>query len=385
MRATRFEIIDTTSGLHQLASQLARFSRVAVDLEADSLYHYREKVCLVQIAAGPLHAVVDTIRVPNLDSLKPLFADNGVQKIFHGADYDVRSLYRDFGITIANLFDTQLASIYLGERETGLEAVLGKRYKIRLDKRFQKKDWTQRPLPKEMVEYAAMDVAHLVPLSDQLTAELKATQRMAWVAEECQILSQARPASTNRGPLYLKFKGAGRLSPRHLAALEALLRYRKATARRKDKPLFKIFSNASLLKIAMNMPKDTAELEVSGVLSAKQLRMYRRGILGCIQKARQIPDISLPHYPRSKAPVIHARVPERIRRIRVWRDAHARRLALEPPLLLNKALMGAIAVKNPNNMAELEAVESLRKWQLDEFGPAILGALTRRPHMVKEP
>jgi ribonuclease D len=67
--------------------------------------------------------------------------------VFHGSDYDVRSLYRDFSIEINNLFDTQLASMFMGERETSLGAVVSKRFGIQLDKRYQKKDWSQRPLP----------------------------------------------------------------------------------------------------------------------------------------------------------------------------------------------------------------------------------------------
>jgi ribonuclease D len=56
-------------------------------------------------------------------------------------------------------FDTQLASMFLGEQETSLGAVVNRRFGIQLDKRFQKKDWSQRPLPDGMIEYAASDVS----------------------------------------------------------------------------------------------------------------------------------------------------------------------------------------------------------------------------------
>ena len=84
-----------------------------------------------------------------------------IQKVFHGADYDVRSLYRDFKININNLFDTELACRFLGFKASGLDAVLTKRYNVHLNKKYQRKDWSKRPLPEEMV--AAATAARVRP------------------------------------------------------------------------------------------------------------------------------------------------------------------------------------------------------------------------------
>ena len=78
--------------------------------------------------------------------MRPILADPSVRKIFHGADYDIRSLHRDFGIEVCNLFDTMIACQFLGEKEVGLAAVLKKRFGVELDKRYQKADWSKRPL-----------------------------------------------------------------------------------------------------------------------------------------------------------------------------------------------------------------------------------------------
>jgi len=107
--------------------------RVGFDLEADSMYHFSEKVCLLQVASKNTAFVIDTLKLRDLSLLKPLFLRNDVIKIFHGADYDVRSLFRDFGIEIKNLFDTELASRFLGIKETGLEAVLKGRFNVKQD------------------------------------------------------------------------------------------------------------------------------------------------------------------------------------------------------------------------------------------------------------
>ncbi|KPJ78777.1 MAG: hypothetical protein AMJ54_02315, partial [Deltaproteobacteria bacterium SG8_13] len=244
------KIIASASEIARLVRSVGKTGRLAVDLEADSMYHFQERVCLLQMATDRHQAVIDPLSIEDLSALKPMFNNPRLQKVFHGADYDVRSLYRDFQIEIRNLFDTQLASRFVGLKETGLEAVLQARFGVNLDKKYQRKDWSQRPLPPEMIAYAANDVRYLIELAEMLEEELRAKARLAWVQEECEHLSRVGPVHNGKEPLFLNFKGAGRLSPRSLAVLEALLQLRVALARKKDRPLFKVFSNKSLLTLA---------------------------------------------------------------------------------------------------------------------------------------
>jgi ribonuclease D len=166
MRILDYKLIETPDELAGIIEVLEKQDAVAVDLEADSMFHYKEKVCLVQMATRQHNFVIDPLKIHNLSLLRPLFNNPNIQKIFHGADYDVRSLYRDFQIVIQNMFDTQLASRFLGDKATGLEAVVHKRFNVRLNKKYQKKDWSERPLPEKMVEYAARDTFYLLPLAE---------------------------------------------------------------------------------------------------------------------------------------------------------------------------------------------------------------------------
>ena len=149
----KYQIIDTVSRLENIAKAFENEKTVAVDLEADSMYHFREKVCLIQMATTQANVVIDPLLIHDLSPLKPIFSSPNIRKIIHGADYDVRSLYRDFGIEINNLFDTELACRFLGSRETGLDAVVQKLFQVKLNKKYQKKDWSKRPLPEKMIEY----------------------------------------------------------------------------------------------------------------------------------------------------------------------------------------------------------------------------------------
>ena len=111
---TSYQIIDNSSQLAHLVSRIENETVIGVDVEADSMYHFKEKVCLIQMATANINVVIDPLVIKDLSALKPIFKRNDIQKIFHGADYDVRSLYRDFKFSINNLFDTELASRFLG-------------------------------------------------------------------------------------------------------------------------------------------------------------------------------------------------------------------------------------------------------------------------------
>ena len=373
--AHRHQNIVSRSELDRFAGRLAKHKIIGVDLEADSMYHFREKVCLIQVATQQTTAVIDPLQVKNLNVLKPVFRRNDILKVFHGADYDIRSLYRDFKISINSLFDTELACRFLGLKETGLEAVLKKRYNVRLDKKYQRKDWSKRPLPPEMIAYAAKDVRYLIPLAKSLQQELKSKGRLSWVEEECRYLSKVRPANGNSGPLFMGFKGAGKLGPRGLAVLEELLRMRKKIAQQQDKPLFRIIGNKSLLRLAETRPSNLRKLRNIEVLGSKQIDRYGKNVVAAVTKALQIPTKNLPKYPRKKAPMVPAIVAKRVKELRTWRDRTAQKLKVDPAIICTKALISAIAVQQPVTMSGLSKMKELKTWQVSEFGSDIIRIL----------
>jgi len=367
-----YRVIERSVELTDAARQLAKTHEIAFDLEADSMYHFQEKVCLIQIATGNDTLVVDPLKIGDLSPLKPVMANRRIRKVLHGADYDIRSLYRDFGIEVNNLFDTELASRFLGIRETGLDAVLQQRFNVGLDKKYQRKDWSKRPLPEAMMNYAAGDVHHLLPLAAILDKELRDMGRRAWVREECDLLSQVRPPEQNNAPLFLQFKGSGRLNPRNLAVLESLLQLRRRLAEAKDRPLFKVLSNKSMLTLATTMPLTPRALEQADALSPKQIQIHGKALLQAIRTAMDLPERELPLYPRQRSPRMSARVPERMTVLKEWRDHKAETLGLDSGLMLNKALMQAIAIRHPQNRTDLETIPDLHQWRQKTFGRDIV-------------
>jgi len=372
-----YEIIDTGEALAQLVGAIENEKSIGVDLEADSMYHFKEKVCLIQMAAANLNVVIDPLVIEDLSELRPIFKRHDIRKIFHGADYDIRSLYRDFDITINNLFDTELASRFLGYPETSLEAVLKIKFDVTLDKKFQRKDWSKRPLRRDMVAYAAKDARYLLPLAQTLTAELEDKGRLGWVQEECESLSKVRPSANNADPLYLHFKGAGKLDARSLAILENLLQFRREIAQKKDKPLFRIFSSRTLLVLAEKKPLTVKILEKANAMSPRQISMYGSGVIKAVRAAMQMSPEQLPVYPRRKSPRVPLVVAGRVKALKQWRDKQAQRLAIDPALILTKALINAIAVQKPLQLSDLSNITELKNWQRKEFGQDIVQVMKR--------
>jgi len=373
----KYKIIDTISDLKDSVASLEKEKVIAVDLEADSMFHFKEKVCLIQVAAKNENLVIDPLKINDLSPIKPLFYNPGIKKIFHGADYDVRSLYRDFNIEINHIFDTQLACMFLGLNKTGLDVVLKSRFNVSLDKKYQKKDWSQRPLPEEMIEYAVMDITYLERLAEALEKELKIKKRLFWVHEECEYLSKVRHGPDQHMPLYVKVKGYRKLDLPSLAVFEALLKFRSQLAQKKDRPLFKILSTHCLKKISIQKPSSIYALNNMQVLSSKQINMYGNSIITVINTSLKGPEKFLPAYTCNNVPLLPAPDPKKIKVLKKWRDATAKRIQMEPGLLCSNALLAAIAIKNPNSLSALSQIKDIKKWRVNVFGEEIIAQLHR--------
>jgi ribonuclease D len=299
-----YRLIETPQELKNLGVRLNQETSVALDLEGDSLYHYREKICLIQIAAGSECFLIDPLIISDLSPLALFLNNPEIRKILHGADYDIRSLYRDYQFQIQNLFDTESAARFLGLKETGLGAILGSRFQIHLDKRFQKTDWSKRPLTDPMLAYAAADVAYLIPLAQSLLTDLEALGRLPWVLEEGDRLGRVRFNPPYQGPLFLQFKGGRQLDSRSLGLLENLLQFRKAQAEKRDRPLFKILGADVLKALALEKPLNLDQLKGIKGLSAKLIERLGEGLIECLKQGLAIPETDLPRFPPSIRPQV---------------------------------------------------------------------------------
>lgn len=369
------EMLTTAAGVARLAGRLAEEPLVACDLEADSMHHYQEKVCLIQFAFPGGAALLDPLAVTDLASLVPVFAAESIRKIFHGADYDIRSLHRDFAIEVNNLFDTMIACQFLGERDFGLAAVLKKRFGAELDKQYQRADWSRRPLTAGMIDYAMKDTSLLIALYQQLEGELRAKNRLAWVEEECALLARVRMVSRSDEPLFLRFKGAARLESRALAVLEELLRFRDQRARQADVPQFKVLGTDTMRELAEKRPQNRSELIGISGITDKVLDRIGEGILRAIERGNAVPAGKLPVYPRQERRKRGRLEDERLKALKEWRERTAAVLGIDTGVLANNALLERLAYEVPRTVADLGQIPAMRNWQRQEFGAALVALI----------
>jgi ribonuclease D len=369
--------VRTPEALASLARSLEGCRAIGLDSESDSLYHHFEKVCLLQLATDRGDAfLVDTLALADIAPLAPVMADPGVVKVLHGADYDVTTLKRDFGLAFASIFDTMIAARLLGRSEIGLAAVVRDELGIALSKGNQKDDWSRRPLTPEQEAYALADVRHLVALHERLVPRLAAAGRLDWLAEECAAVAALEPAARRRdADAYLGLKGARRLPPRSLAALRELHAWRERRAEETDTPAFRVLGNESLLRLAESRPRDLAGLAaVQGVLP--RLRRQADALLAAVRRAEDLAEADLPRPARPARPVVPDAVRARVDRLRSWRAARAAELGVDVSVVLPQRLIDRLAESAPRDAAGLAAVEGLRRWRAEAFGRELLAAVS---------
>ena len=361
------EIITTTTRLAEVAAILSQQTEIAVDLEMDSLHHYREKVCLVQVSTRQQNWLIDPLALTDLAPLSAPLANPDIIVVMHGSDYDIRSLHRDYGIEVTNLFDTMIAARFLGITDFGLAALLRARFGIELDKKYQKADWSKRPLSREMCAYASADTSDLLALYDQLRQELEEKKRVPWLEEECRLVCQAR-VSEKEGPLFLYCKGAGKLRGHTLAILEELLQLRDRQSEILDRPPFKVLSADTLIEIAECQPQALYDLSLCRGMTPGQLQRHGAGILAAVERGAAIPEDNLPRFPRTAKKEVLEGVKERLTNLKGWREKRSRELDLDPGVLAPNWLLEAVADTKSGAEDELEAIAGMRTWQKRLFG-----------------
>ncbi|HSB56021.1 MAG TPA: ribonuclease D [Gemmatimonadales bacterium] len=371
--------LERQADFDAFAESIAQAPLLAVDTEAASFHRYRDRVYLIQLSTRDRTAVVDPLTVTNLSALGRLLEHPGIEVIFHDADYDLRILDRDYGFHASELFDTRIAAQLLNEPGIGLAALLEKYLGVTLDKKYQRADWSVRPLTPEMLAYAASDTKYLPRLRDILRERLAEKGRWSWAEEEFDLLKRVRWAPS--GPpeeAYLRLKGARSLRGHELAVLRELFAWREQAASQLDRAPFRILQNEAMLAIAKAMPADPTALRELKVLSPDQLRRRGNELLEAVARGVGAPASSLPVFERTKRPAPDLAFDARLERLKQVRNAVAERIELAPGVLCPNGLLEAIARLVPRSTAQLSEIPEMRRWQREVLGPELLAAVPQQ-------
>ncbi len=367
--AESFTLISLPGQLGPLLAALDRSTEVSIDTEADNLFRYRTRVCLMQIHAAGETFLLDLLSgVP----LEPLWERLKVKHlIMHGSDYDLRLLYEEYGFVATSLFDTMLAAQLLNRPRFGLASLLQDHFGVTLAKEGQKANWSKRPITEKLLNYAAKDVIFLPALRDLLLAELEQHGRVDWLRQKCDWQIRAglsgfpKPDENS-----WRIGRSEHLRGRGLCVLHDLWHWREKQAERLDAPPFKVVGNDMLLHLAAAADAGEA-LDAFADLHLGKRERLRDSFERALRAGLDRDPASLPRRRSSggdRQP-LSARELERQEQIREASDRQDKRLNLDPTLIASRARLSQLS-REPEKLAEI-----LLPWQArllqdcDAFAP----------------
>ncbi len=288
------DVITGPAELRAAADRLAAGTGpVAVDTERASGYRYSQRAYLVQLRrAGAGTVLVDPI--PLGGDLTPLVtALAGTEWVLHAASQDLPCL-AELDLRPASLFDTELAGRLAGYDRVALGTLVERLLGYQLEKGHGAADWSQRPLPADWLNYAALDVELLIPLRDRLERELADAGKLAWALEEFEAVRTAPPPKPRPEP-WRRTSGIHRLrTPRQLAAVRALWQARDVIARDRDLSPGRVLPDRAVIEAALIDPPDDVELVKLPVFRGRAQRRLAAMWADALRTARGLPRAELP-------------------------------------------------------------------------------------------
>lgn len=377
-------VVDTADGLAAAAAMLAQgHGPVAVDVERASGFRYSQRAYLIQVFRrdGGLHL----IDPPAVGDLSPLQDAIGSEEwVLHAASQDLPSL-REAELVPPRIFDTELASRLLGRERVGLGAVVEDVLGITLAKAHSAADWSTRPLPDAWLEYAALDVLHLIDVRDALVAELAAQGKTGIAEEEFQAVLD-RPARPPREDPWRRLSGLHTVRGRRsLAVARELWQAREDYAREVDTAPGRLLPDRSIVAAVIADPASKAALAALKDFTGRASRGQLDRWWAAMERGRAATQLPVERVPGEGPPPPRAwadRNPEADARLKAARaavDEIASRLSMPVENLLTPDLLRRVAW-TPPEVVDADSVGSAlrtlgaRSWQVEETAQAIADA-----------
>lgn len=358
-------LISTTAELAAACERLATHPFVTVDTEFLRETTYYPKLCLIQLASPEEAVLVDPL-APELD-LAPFFGlmvDDRVVKVFHAARQDLEIVWLLGRVLPTPLFDTQVAAMVCGYGDSvGYEQLANDLAKARIDKSSRFTDWSRRPLTEAQLAYAESDVTHLREIYLALKADLDASGREAWVAEEMAVLSSPATYEVKPENAWQRLKGRVRKA-RELPILMEVAAWREREAQTRDVPRQRVLKDDALMDIVQRGPRSVEALaELRSVPNGFERSRSGGEVLAAIERAAAIDPKTLPRLERERGRPTNAAVLDLLK-VLLKAVADAERVA--PKIIATGDDLEAIASD------ELSEVPALKGWRREVFGEKAL-------------
>ena len=300
--ADGYDLITTESQLGALVDRLAAHSHVAFDTEFVSEHTYRSQLCLIQVAAPDTLAVIDTLKVRELDPFWRLLTEPGRTTVVHAGREEMGFILQAIKARPSSLFDVQVASGLVDhDYPAGYASIVRRFLNLPTNKGETRTDWRQRPLTPAQLEYALDDVRHLEKLWKKLEGKLASSGRAAWMQDEMQSWQNDVEESFIR-KRWRRVSGLSGLSRRELAIARELWHWRDSVAESRDMPPKRVLRDDLLVELCKRKSADERQISAIRGMQRSDLRHILRGLSEAIQRGLELPDEECPGGEKHRAP-----------------------------------------------------------------------------------
>ena len=284
-----FKLITEDSALAEVCAFARQQSAVALDTEFVRTRTLYPQLGLVQLYAGDEVALIDPTTIQDFSPFIALLADDHVTKVLHACGEDLEVFQHTFQQLPQPMCDTQVMANFLGfANSPGFATLVQHYFQIEIDKGASRTDWLARPLSDTQLRYAAADVWYLLPLYQQMQAQLAQTEWQSAVKNECEFLLNKR-AHSGKDPdtAYFAIPNAWKLNSLELMRLKILAKWRMQEAMKRDLALNFVVRSENLWAVAKYNPKSTSALLELG-LSTSEVRIHGKKLLQLLEQVKRI-------------------------------------------------------------------------------------------------
>lgn len=289
-------LITQQSQLIDYIASIANKPIVAVDTEFMRRRTLYPELALIQLYDGETIALVDPLSDDiDLSALWTCLQNPNMLKVLHSPSEDIEVFQRYAGFVPSPLFDTQFALQLLGKGSSvGFAAMVKNTLGIEIDKSESRTDWLQRPLTKSQLDYAAADVAYLLPCYLHIAEQLNSETWHNIVLRESELMATKRAFELPDAFLYQDIKSAWQLNSPELAVLKELAIWRRNKAKQKNLALNFVLKEQNMLEIAKRQPHSLNALRSTPYVHAMEVNRSGKEILACISRAQDLPAAQQP-------------------------------------------------------------------------------------------
>jgi ribonuclease D len=356
-------VITKQEELETVIAALAKSEFVTVDTEFIRETTFWPELCLIQMAAPGVTALIDPLAPGiNLAPIFTLMADEKIVKVFHAARQDIEIIFHLGGLIPHPVFDTQVAAMVCGFGDSvSYDQLVQKITGKQLDKTSRFTDWRHRPLSDKQLEYALADVTHLIDVYERLKGQLERDNRAHWLNEEMEILTSRDTYDPHPEDAWKRLKMRLR-KPQELAVVQALAAWREREARERNVPRGRVLKDDAIYEVAQQQPRDaTALARLRTVPKGWERSSTATDLLVVVNAALSIPKEQMPRLPRQQQSPEGSNAATEILKVLL-------RLVAEQEGVAAKVLASSDDIDRIAAEGEKADVPALNGWRAEVFG-----------------